>query len=120
MRVINQTRNQVLADTVIMADSFFTRLRGLLGRSGLDPGCCLVLKPCQSIHTMFMKFDIDVLFVDKHNIALHLISGLPPFRFSGIVRDAYLVMEFPAGTLARTGTSAGDTIILTDNDLIAD
>lgn len=113
MKIINQTRNTCLAHSVIMADTFLTRLAGLLGKSGLDQGCCLVLKPCWSVHTMFMKFDIDVLFVDRQNRALRLISGMPPFRLSGIVRESHLVMEFPAGTLAATGTSAGDTIILT-------
>lgn len=117
MKVINHTRNTCLAHSVIMADSFLPRLVGLLGRSGLEQGWSLVLKPCQSVHTMFMKFDIDVLFVDRHGKVLHLISGMTPFRFSGIVRKSHLVLEFPAGTLAAAGTSPGDTIILSTGGL---
>ncbi|MCL6477979.1 MAG: DUF192 domain-containing protein [Peptococcaceae bacterium] len=113
MPLVNQTRNICLAQTVIMADTFFTRLKGLLGRSGLPRGHCLVLKPCRSVHTMFMRFSIDLLFVDRSSRVVGLIGNLPPFRFSGTVKESCLVIELPAGTLASTGTSAGDTVLFT-------
>lgn len=113
MKIINQSRNVCLASSVIMADSFFPRLVGLLGRPCLAPGCCLVLKPCRSVHTVFMQFAIDVLFVDGKGTVVSLKSDMLPYRLSGIVREARLAIELPAGTLAATGTSAGDTIIFT-------
>lgn len=113
MRVINLTRNKELAHTVIMADSFLARFKGLMGRPGLAPGWCLVLKPCRAVHTMFMRFAIDILFVDRKGMVVRTVAGLPPFRLSGAVRDAHLVIEFSAGTLAPSGTSAGDKIIIT-------
>lgn len=112
-RVINQTRNTELANSVIMADSFWPRLKGLLGRSGLAPGCCLVLKPCLSVHTFFMAFPIDVLFLDRDNRAVGIFNNLPPFRLTGVLRKSYLAVELPAGTLSATGTSAGDIIKIT-------
>lgn len=118
MRIINETRSACLADTVIMADTFFTRLRGLSGRPGLDPGWCLVLKPCRSVHTMFMRFSIDVMFVDRNGRVVSLAGDMRPFSFSRVVPDSHLVVELPAGTLARTGTSAGDKIIFSKGVII--
>lgn len=110
MKVYNVTRNLCLADTAIMADTFFSRLKGLLGRSGLPSGWCLVLKPCRSIHTMFMRFSLDVLFVDRQNKVVAMVSGMPPFRFSRPISQSCLVIEFPAGSLKSTGTFPGDLI----------
>lgn len=110
MKVYNVSRNLCLADSVIMADSFFLRLKGLLGKSGLPEGCCMVLKPCRSIHTMFMRFSLDVLFLDRQNRVLAMVSDMPPFRFSKSLRQAYMVMEFPAGSLISSGTLPGDRI----------
>ncbi len=112
MRVINRTRDVLLADTVIMADSFIPRLVGLLGRLGLPPGWCLVLKPCRSVHTMFMSFPIDILFVNRDDRVVKMVHSMPPFRFSPIVRESCLAVELPAGTLLPTGTKEGDTIII--------
>lgn len=114
MQVVNQTRNTLLAHRVIMADNFFSRLKGLIGRPGLPPGWCLVIDPCNSVHTIFMRFGIDLLFVDRSGKAVRLVENLPPFRFTPVVRGSRLVIEFPSGTLARTGTLAGDTITITE------
>lgn len=113
MQLVNQTRNERLARTIIMADTFLTRLRGLLGRSSLDPECCLVLKPCRSVHTMFMKFAIDVMFLDRSGRVVSLTT-MQPFSFSAVVPESHLAVELPAGTLARTGTSTGDIIIFSE------
>ncbi|MFZ5650957.1 MAG: DUF192 domain-containing protein [Bacillota bacterium] len=110
MKVYNATKKQCLADTAIMADTFIKRLKGLLGQPGLPAGWCMVLKPCSSIHTMFMRFSLDVLFVDRHSRVSAVVRDMPPYSFSGVVKDSRLVIEFPAGTLASTGTAPGDII----------
>ena len=112
MKVYNVTRDQCLAGTAIMADSFFRRLRGLLGRSGLPSGWCMVLKPCRSIHTMFMRFSLDILFVDRQYRVVAMVSDMPPFRFTRSISQSYLVIEFPASFLKSTGTVPGDLIEL--------
>lgn len=109
MQVFNQNKKICLAHNVIMADTFFTRLRGLLGRSVLHAGSCLLLKPCRSVHTLFMRFSIDVLFLDTDGKIVYLAT-MPPFRFSPWVREAGIVLEFPAGILDNTNTSLGDQI----------
>ncbi|MHB8157831.1 MAG: DUF192 domain-containing protein [Desulfocucumaceae bacterium] len=110
MKIYNSTRSVYLAHTAIMADTFFTRLKGLLGRSFLPPGWCLVLKPCSSVHTVFMAFSIDIIFVDSQNRVLEAVSAMPPYRFSRIISSSRMVIEFPPGSLAPTKTSAGDII----------
>lgn len=110
MKVYNATRNLCLADTAIMADTFYTRLKGLLGRPGLPGGWCMVIKPCRSIHTMFMRFPLDVLFVDRRNRVAAVVTDMPPYRFSGTVKSSRMVIEFPAGSLSSTGTAPGDII----------
>lgn len=110
MKVINQTKSIILAGNVIMANSFLTRLKGLLVTPYLPAGWCLVLKPCRSVHTMFMRFNIDIIFVDRHNTIVSAINNMSPFRFSSYIHNSYLTIEFPAGTLKSTCTTPGDII----------
>lgn len=85
------------------------RLVGLLTKSRLDPGEGLSIKPCTSVHTCFMRYPIDVLFLDKAGIVLHQRT-LVPWRASRWVSRAAGVLEVAAGTLQRTGTQPGDRI----------
>jgi len=87
-------------------------MTGLLKNKSLEKGSCLILKPCNSIHTFFMRFAIDAAFVDANSRILKIIHSMPPFRLSAIYLDATQVMEFPAGTLKETDTREGDTLIL--------
>ncbi|MDD5196830.1 MAG: DUF192 domain-containing protein [Candidatus Omnitrophota bacterium] len=112
MKIINQTRSSVLADDTIIADTFFRRVRGLLGKNSLNQGQALILNPCNSIHTYFMRFPIDILFVDENNRVLQIITDLVPFRFSPLFFKSRLVIELPAGTIRSTATSQGDKLIL--------
>lgn len=74
----------------------------------------MALKPCNSVHTMFMAFDLDLLFIDKKNRVVELKTNMPPYRFSKIIQDSHMVLEFPAGSLEQTGTTIGDKLIFTD------
>ena len=112
MKIINKTRNSILAEAAVMADSPFRRMKGLLGRNGLKPGEALVLKPSNSIHTFFMRFPIDVLFVDKDNRIIGAISGLKPFRLTRIYFRAVFVVELTAGIIQSTATGQGDSIFI--------
>lgn len=116
MRVINVSKNTVLAENARLAEGFFSRLKGLLGESGLTPGECLIIKPCDSIHTFFMRFVIDVAFVDKENKIIKIYACLKPGKLSGIFFNAAFCLELPSGTLSRTKTEEGNLInIILDN-----
>jgi len=110
MRIINKTRGTVLSEKALLVDTFPRRIKGLLGKKGLLAGEALILKPCNSIHTFFMRFPIDCLFVDKNNKIIKAIPQLQPFRFCRPYLSSRLVIELPCGTIAFTSTQEGDTI----------
>lgn len=115
MRLINQTKNTVVAENVFLADSLFRRIKGLLGRTTFDKGQALIIKPCNSIHTFFMRFPIDVLFVDKNNKIIQAIPGVRPFKLTKIYFQANSVIELPPGTIKDSLTGLGDTLVLMSN-----
>ena len=113
-RLLNRTRGTVVAERVERATSFFGRLRGLLGRSALPQGHALAIRPCTSVHTFFMRFPIDVLFLDRSGTAIRALPEVRPFRATGIHLAAAEAVELPAGTLLRTRTVAGDFLAFED------
>lgn len=98
-----------------MADTFIKRIKGLLGRSAFKRGSALVLKPCQSVHTFFMRFPIDVAFVDSKNSIIKTYNNLKPWKMSKFFFSAYFCIEFPAETLVETDTKVGDFLSLEPN-----
>lgn len=92
-----------------MASSLLDRAAGLLRTPRLGSGEGLWLAPCRSVHTCFMRYPIDALFVDRNRTVLHAVT-LKPWRFSRWVRRSCAVLELAAGTLERTGTRAGDRL----------
>ena len=93
----------VVAASCAVANSFMTRLRGLLGRSELAAGEGLCLQDCSSIHMFFMRFPIDVAFVNAEGQVLHACHAIRPWRMSRHVFGAKAALELPAGTLQRLG-----------------
>ena len=89
-----------------------SRNRGLLGRTGMDDGSALILAPCSSIHTFFMRFAIDVLFVKKDGRVVKTYSDLPAWRIA-FALGAFAAIELPAGAAAASETRSGDTVVLT-------
>jgi uncharacterized membrane protein (UPF0127 family) len=110
IRLVNRTRGALLADRVEVAAAMGERLRGLLGRAELPSGSALAIAPCAAIHTFFMKFAIDALFLDREGRVVRALPGLRPWRATRFHRQAAQVVELPAGTLARTGTREGDQL----------
>ena len=112
LRAVNRNRNAMLVDNGRVADTAWTRLRGLLGHKPLQPGDGLLLRGEKAIHTFGMGFAIDVLFLDREGYVKHLIRTMVPLRASPFVSAAVDVLELPAGTINRTGTALGDRIEL--------
>ena len=96
-----------------VADTALARMKGLLGRAGLEPGEGLLLRPAASIHTAFMRFPIDVVFLDSELRVLHIVPGLPPWRVAGR-RGARAVLEVATGECARRQIEPGDRLFLED------
>jgi uncharacterized membrane protein (UPF0127 family) len=89
-----------------LADSIWTRGRGLLGRRGLAPQEGLLIRPCSSVHTWFMRFAIDVVYLDADGCVTKVVPDLKPWRFSW-GRGANMVLELPSGEAARQGIVPG-------------
>jgi uncharacterized protein len=82
-------------------------MRGLLGRSGLESGDGLLLRPASSVHTFFMRFAIDVVFFDRHHRVTRVARDVRPFRFAWGGWSARVTLELPAGTLTRIPVGSG-------------
>ncbi len=100
---------RIVCETVVVADRYFRRLRGLLGKRRLPPGEGLLLRPSFSIHTAFMRFPIDAVFLDHDLVVLKISANLKPFRTASC-RGAREVVELAAGECARRGLSVGDRV----------
>jgi uncharacterized membrane protein (UPF0127 family) len=107
----NSRTRRVLAVEIEPAFDSRSRNRGLLGRRSLDDGSALILAPCSSIHTFFMHFAIDVLFVKKDGRVVKMYPDLRAWRIAFAV-GAFAAIELPAGTAAASDTRSGDTVVL--------
>jgi len=110
MKAILRKNGIDLANDITLAASLPARMKGLLGKERLDAGKGLLIRPCKGIHTLFMKFPIDVVFLDKDNRIIAIIKDLPPNRLTTVYRKAAAVLELPTGTLTE-GIVVGDEII---------
>ncbi len=90
---------EVLAEKIELARTFFKRLKGLMFRPVMPADTALLLAPCPQIHTCFMRFDIDVLFLAEDGTVLYVKENMKPWRMSPIVRHAVQTLEFAGGTL---------------------
>lgn len=106
----NQTRDTILGAAIDVADSSGTRRTGLLKHERLEPGEGLWIKPCEAVHTFFMKFPIDLVYIDKRRKVRKVRNAVPAWRISGCL-TAESVLELPAGTAVQTGTQAGDELV---------
>lgn len=110
LRVVNRTRGGVLVRELRLALDAWRRLRGLLGGPPLAEAEGLLLRPCRGVHTCFMRYAIDVLFLDEEGRVVEVLGGLRPFRFSRLVPEACAALELPSGAAARGGVRAGDVL----------
>jgi uncharacterized membrane protein (UPF0127 family) len=110
LKALNLTRQTCLAGRVRVADSFFSRAVGVLGRSSLDADEGVWISPCRGIHTIGMRCSLDVVFLDAQNRAVKVVTGLTPFRVCWGGKDARSVLELAVGTIERSLTRAGDRI----------
>jgi len=100
----------IIASKVYLACGFFKRLLGLLAFKPLKDSEGLLIKDCSSIHTMWMRYSIDAVFINKEGRVLGIFEDLAPFRFSSYIREACSVLELKAGSAGRASIRIGDII----------
>lgn len=116
LQVENLTRGQTLVTAGRVAKNMWTRLRGLIGSRPLQPGQGMLIAPCKSIHTHFMAFPIDVLYISADGQVVAMDQAMPPWRFGRLHRTARSVLELPTGAISHTGTQVGDQLRLAGFD----
>ena len=114
-QAFNRTRQTTLATAMAVADTHWTRLRGLLGLRERDfgNGCGLWIVPCRGVHTLGMGFPIDVVYLDGTHTVVHIERELRPWRFAPVTLKAASVLELPGRATVETGTAVGDKIDIT-------
>jgi uncharacterized protein len=110
MHIHNVTKDTTLADQAVKAASFLARGRGLMMASPLSSGAGLVIEPCNSIHMFFMRFPLDVVFLDEKGTVVFMYQGIKPWRVGRIVRHAKCAVELPVGAIASSRTELGDKL----------
>ncbi len=113
VRATIEGSDRVLAERVSVADNIWSRFWGLMGRRHLAEDEGLLIAPCYSVHTMFMRFPIDVIFLDRDDRVLK-IAAMKPFR-AAVGRGARSVVEMNGGCAAQAGLSTGDRVLFTES-----
>ena len=111
MKACNTRNKKIVSSNVIVAERLLERMRGLLGKRGLENGESLLIKPCKGVHTLGMRFPIDVIFLDSGNNILNMRENMPPNRISSLSLRTSMVLELQAGTISLAETRIGDRII---------
>lgn len=111
LTVHNQTRSTLLGDRIELAETAWARARGLLGRASLGEGEGLLITRCNAIHMFFMRFAIDVAFIDDDDRVVQAIHAIRPWRATWFYPKATAALELPAGTLARCRSQPGDQLL---------
>lgn len=112
IKLINTNNNQIIGNKISYANTPYRRFIGLMGKKSLEDGEGIFLTPCNSIHMMFMKFPIDIIFLDRKNKILHITENIQPWKISRIVFMAQSVLELPVGTVQKTQTKIGDILTI--------
>src|SRR3569832_1195442 len=107
IRIENETKGTRLGDTIKIADSSLRRIVGLLGTPHLEPHSGLLIFPTQGVHTFFMKYPIDLVFINKRRQVIGTRIGLKPYRLSLIMWSAECVLELPEGVIEQTRAGGG-------------
>jgi len=107
---VEREQGEVVCRHCLLADNPWTRLRGLLGRGGLRPDQGLLLRPVNAIHTFFMRFAIDVVFLDRDYVVVKVVNDVRPWHFCA-ARRAKVVLELAAGVAAGLQLSVGERLV---------
>lgn len=115
MKITNKRNGILIAGKAKVAKSLFSQLRGLIGYSSFDSDSALILPGCRQIHTFFMRFSIDIIFIDRNNRVIHIFESASPNKVSGYVPDSAAAIEISGG-ISSGKIEVGD-VLLIDNEV---
>lgn len=111
-RALHAATGAIIADRLRVADTHWSRLRGLLGTRRLGAGDGLWITPCRQVHMLGMRYPIDVVFLDREGRVVRTLAGLAPWRISPNVSESVSVLELPAGSIERLAIDPGGRIAI--------
>ncbi|MDC3416947.1 DUF192 domain-containing protein [Aquibacillus salsiterrae] len=110
LELVNLSNGKIIASDVRVADSFFQRLKGLMFTKTFDSGSGLHIIPCRSVHTFFMNYAIDILYVNERLEVVAIDEAIKPNKVGKAYQAVHSVIELPAGVTKQTETTVGNTI----------
>ena len=110
-QIVNSRTGEIVAEDALLAEQPLVRMKGLLGRASLPPGEAIILRPASSIHMMFMRFAIDVIYLDRNDMIVKLVPNLKPWRFSA-ARGAHTVIEMASDETHGIDLQPGDRLVM--------
>src|SRR5665647_718739 len=110
MRLVQAGNGNIVAEKVLKAHTFFRRLKGLMFTKSLPSGFCLHIRPCRSVHTFFMKYTIDILYLDAQYNIIGVEANLKPGKLGAIYPNSVSVIELPEGTIQQNDIQIGQTV----------
>lgn len=116
MIVKNAERETILGEAIEVAATAVQRVKGLLGRECLEDGQGLLFKNCSSLHTFFMQFPIDILYIDKRGKVLKAAPSVRPFKLVAAPFKAHYALELPVGAIKDSATRVGDHLDFIEED----
>ncbi len=111
LSVHNLSKNTCLGQEIMQADGYWKRLQGLLGKKELKLGEGMLLIPCKAVHSISMRFSLEVIYLDGSNRVIHIMT-LRPNRFGPYIRHAYQVLELPVNAVSNSRTAVGDLLTM--------
>ncbi len=114
MKLVDRNTGEVIATDIETAYSFWPRFKGLMLRKDMPEGSALHISPCPSIHTFFMKFSIDILYLNRKNEIIGMERALSPGKVGKRFTGGHSVIEFPAGSLHNSAVHVGDALDFVD------
>ena len=119
MIIRNTSRNTVVGETIEVAETAVQKVKGLLGRDCLEDGQGLLFKGAGSLHTLFMRFPIDIIYANKQGKVLKAAKAVRPFKVAAAPLRGYYAIELPVGAINASNTQVGDLLDLAaDSELI--
>jgi len=112
---ISNEKGEIIAERILRCDTFFKRAMGLMFKKSMEGFDGALLSPCSSIHTFFMRFDIDCIFLDERYRVVKVISRMGASRMSGFIKNASHVLEIASGASIKCGIAEGDLLKIEDN-----
>lgn len=118
IKIINSRTGADIAIKAKLAQNFWVRAMGLQFKRSFEKGDAMVFPKCNGVHTLFSRFNLDIIFLNSDKVVTNVIENLPKWRFSPFIMKPLTAIELPAGTIKESGTMIGDKLVFEKMELV--